>query len=110
MRVVLVAALASSKPELDFAKAVVEAEGHEDDARRDLSKLERDRAQVDREIEAAKDKVTAATTNAERESATAALMRLANDRTTVDRSIATQQAAVREAEVAARKVRIQSKQ
>jgi len=95
MRALLLAGLlACGSSELDLAKAVVEAEGHEDVSRRDLARLERDLVRLDAEIAAAPD----------------AAARLAKERVALERSIETQQATVREAEIAARKLRIQSKQ
>lgn len=108
--VALLVALACGSPELDFAKTVVEAEGREDLARSNLAKIERDLSRLDVDIEVAKSKVVNSTTEAEREHTRAAFDRLAKERKTLEGTLQTQQAAVREAEVAARKARIQSKQ
>ncbi|MBA2539729.1 MAG: hypothetical protein H0V17_08860 [Deltaproteobacteria bacterium] len=103
----LLVALACGSPELDYAKAVVEAEAREDLARSELAKIERELSRLDVEIEVVR---TKSTTDAERENAKAALDLLAKERKKLEGALETQQAAVREAEVAARKVRIQSKQ
>lgn len=82
------AACACSSHELDLAKAVVEAEGREESARREVVRLERELDQLER---TAGEKVE-------------------HDKAVLKKQLAAQREIARAAEIEARKLRIQSKQ